>query len=142
MRPRSITLFHYLMIAIFAIGIIQSAIALTTLGGAMRGAMTMGVVLVSVVVGYGLNILFWYLIVRQASNVARWIYVVMTIIGLVSSSLTIGAVFASQQFGMIQAPMMAISLVLQVASIVMLFRADSRHWFANKGIIADPNVFE
>lgn len=147
MRPRSITIFHRLLIAIMVISLVQTAVSWTSSQGILQADPTtrlfgswwflLGVSLLS----YGIYALIWFRIVARASNGARWVFAVLTILSLVSVPLNL----ANAASGLITpfiAILMAVSALLQLAALVCLFLPDARRWFANKGVMADPLVFE
>lgn len=81
-------------------------------------------------------LLLW-LIAYRANNVARWIFVILTGIGLLSL-LQIREIIA---FGGVSPMIALVENFLSVALIWLLFRADSRDWFAGRRPV-DPAIFD
>ena len=87
---------------------------------------------------YGLSIWLWFRITRRASQLARWLYVGL---GIVGQGLTLW--MFDEIYGQRDAAF-AISMIvwaLDVASIIFLFRRDSADWFQRK-IWLNPATFE
>jgi len=82
-------------------------------GGFLAGAMA---------VGMAIWVLLWFLIARKASNVAKWILIVLAALGLISLP------------AMLTGPWDTIALLglasyaLELAAIVYLFRDDAKAW--------------
>ena len=147
MRPGSITIFHRLMIAVIAVRLTQTVAAWSQSQALLEANPATswlgswwflgGVTLVS----YGFYGLIWYRIVARAGNVARWIFAVITVLGLIGMPMNL----ANASSGLISPftmLLMIVSALLQLAALVCLFLPDARRWFANKGVMADPLVFE
>ena len=129
MRPASIVAFERLSLLALAIAVLASVlnwdreIASYTAQGvdasllpiAMGGLAAVYVVLI-------------LLISRGRSSVAKWIYVVLTVVGLVFVVPQLGAMFSRGLMGLVQ----ALQLLLQVAALVLLFKRESSDWLARK----------
>jgi drug/metabolite transporter (DMT)-like permease len=70
-------------------------------------------------------LLLWYFIARRASNIAKWILVVMTLLGLLFVNLDPG------QLGSLAGIASLAVTILQLVAIVLLFRADARTWLSD-----------
>ena len=145
MRPASIVTFERLFLASLALSVFSFVIgygamveeierepALEQLGlgtGFMTGTFAVTVVI---------YVLLWFFIARKASNIAKWILVVLSAIGLVSfmASLATGQV----AFDM-TVLLGAAYYVLEIAAVAFLFRADANAWFRNEWK-ADPAAFD
>jgi len=97
-----------------------------------------GVVIFSLVIGYGISFLLWFLIWEKASNVARWIYAVLTGLGAALGVL-----------GLSELPWeeIAASFVMtavQIAGVVFLYLPDAAEWFETGGgpSANDASTFE
>ena len=76
--------------------------------------------------GIAVSLLLWFFVSHWGSNVARWLLALL--VGaqvLVTASALLSAAFWSSPGGLL----IALSLVLQVAAIVFLFRPETRPWF-------------
>ncbi len=145
MRPVSMQWFSRLFLATVALGIVSTVVNWPTLMVNLAAHPVLarsgtGFLVGSMLVGAAINMLMWYFITLRASNVARWIWIVLAVIGLPAS---VGAVL---NHGPVPSPLMVtaiigISLVLNVANLILIFRADSRAWFATRGNVIDPGVF-
>jgi len=142
MRPKSIVMFERLFLAslvLGALGVLLSYQKLTDLAANDPGMRQLGVgsgFLVGVVIAsYAVYLLLWYLIARGASNVAKWILVVFTVLGVLFALPGLAGAWDSTS---------ALSLVvyaLEILAVVYLFRPDAKEWLAGKGQ-ADPATFD
>lgn len=88
-------------------------------------------------IGFALSILLWYFVARKASNIAKWIYVMVMGFGAVSTLTSLNDPTSPTGLAL------AISLVstaLTALSILLLFRPDARTWFGKDAV--DPRTFE
>jgi hypothetical protein len=100
-----------------------------------------GILIGSVVLGLAINVLLWYFISRRASNGARWIWVVLVAIGLPGLASNLLGKAGPITLSGAGRGIIAINVMLQIAAAVMLFRADSRAWFASGGQVDERDVF-
>lgn len=86
------------------------------------------------------DLVLWLLIVRKASNVGKWIMVVMTALSIVTLPLTLGQLTA---VSVTYATLSFVSLASWIVACVLLFRRDARQWLASGGKVlpVDPEVF-
>lgn len=146
MRPNSIIWFERLFLPSLAIGTIGSVIQLSSnvarfAANPATAQFGTGFVIFTIVATTAINILFWFFIARRASNVAKWIWVVFLIFGLLSLTM----MFVSPIVSVIGAAWKVFALLingLQIAAAFMLFRPDARAWFAARGKSVDPSVFD
>ncbi|WP_315760404.1 hypothetical protein [Sphingomonas sp. Y38-1Y] len=127
MRPPSIIWFERLFLAALLIGLVNSTLVYGQLGAA-GGAQPLGagVLIFSIGIGLVINVALWYFVARRASNAARWILVVLFVLGLASLLFSVAmGTFPPGAAGALG----ALGWVLQTASIVMLFRRDAAAWF-------------
>lgn len=144
MRPNSILLFERLYLASLVIGIVNLVMSYDRIVAQIQmdpavaqlgwGA---GAVVVMFVLGLAVSLVLWYFIARRGSSIAKWFLVAFTAIGLLSLPTTL-----ANSNG--PALIMAVVInVLQLAAVVMLFRADAKPWFSHKDTSAtDPATFE
>ena len=150
MRPYSMTVFDRIYWAMIVIGLLGGAVnwqaAMTTITtnpglGMLGNGAVMGILIGSVLLGLVINVLLWYFISRRVSNTARWIWVVLAAIGLPGSLRIIFAGNTQITLPGAGRAIVAINIVLQIAAAVMLFRAESRAWFARGGAAVDIDAF-
>jgi uncharacterized membrane protein len=132
-RPQSIIWFERLYLALIAIGLLNAVLRWSSMQEMIAQQpnsavlpdwflpMTLGI-------GFLINILFWYFIARRGSNVARWIYIVILVIGVLGLILSavMGTLFANQVNGVIG----LINTGLSLACGWLIFRPDAQPWFA------------
>ena len=143
MQPPSIIWFSRLFMLSMALSIVDVVMNWTEMmasfgqDGQIGGSdFTMIVAIISLVFGFGVPLLLWFLVVWRASRAAKWILTVFAALGLL---------FLATPFLVVDGFVMAemwISIVtnlINVAACVMLFRQDAVAWFRNDMI--DPDTF-
>ena len=126
-RPASIVLFEKLYIAVIVIGVIGVALSwnsLSAIAGAQPG------VPASAASGFLIPLLLLYFIARRASNVAKWIFVVLTAFSLYS--FVAGLANPVMPKGLLLA-VNVVSLALTLYCAWLLFRPDAKAWLDSKG---------
>jgi len=130
MRPPSIVNFTRVVLLSLAIGIVatwlswdklQEAIAAT--GSGMSTGMILGIQGVTI----ALYLLLIWFISSHGSPVAKWIYVVLCVLGLVFGLIGFRQTLA---YGTLPALLAAIQYILSIISLWLLFRPDSKAWFS------------
>lgn len=146
MRPPSIVKFDQLYLAIIVIGVIGFAVnwesAMTQIkanpGLSQLGWSGAGVLIGMYAFSITISLLIWYFISRRASNIARWILVVLTVYGLISLPFSLFLV-ALPLASLIIA---IVSAALQAAMVWFLFRPDAAAWFKHGRRGMDTDVFD
>lgn len=147
MRPQSIELFEKVYLGSIALGLVNTALswgALTaSLQNAGNAAVTMGpgLMVLSIVLSLVISLLLWFFIARRASNVAKWIYVVITAIGVFGVLSSLANPLAPKGLTMIGG---MIATGLQVFAAWLLFKPDAVAWLESKGVNGpgDPSTFD
>ena len=135
MRPASIVLFeklYLLSIVVSAIGLALGWDQMVAAAGARPGmpaGTQQGLVIGSVVFTFLIAFVLLYFIARRASNIAKWVFVVLAaygvfafVTGLSTAGLTADAAFLVN----------ALSLALTLYCAWLLFRPDAKAWFEAK----------
>lgn len=121
-RPRSVELFEVMYLVSLGIGLILSSLSwgyLTQIAGA-------GFVLF-VQAGTLLFVLVLVLLVsRKGSNIARWVLVVMFVLGAIAYIPSAAWMFAINP---ITAVLAAIQIAFQVIGMWYIFSSDAKPWF-------------
>lgn len=146
MRPPSIVKFDQLYLGTIVIGLIGLAVnwevsmaqleanpGLTQLGWSPSGIL-IGMYGFSIAI----SLLLWYFISRRASNVARWILVVVTGYGLITLPFSLFMVALPLATLIIA----LLGAALQIAMLWFLFRPDAAAWFKHGRRGMDTDVFE
>lgn len=143
-RPPSIILFERLFWSSILVSVVTTIVTWSNMAaefdreaGAGRSAGSFGVVFVILVISLAIVLALWYAIARRGSNVAKWIYVVLTAIGTLQA---LAALFGPAETGALSLAGSLLSTALSVASAAMLFRADAVAWLSGKPPV-DPGVF-
>lgn len=140
-RPASINLFEKFFIAAVAIQFVRMTVnwdawaAINPNPGVKSGGI--GVLIFGAMASTVLWLLLWYYIVRRASNVAKWIYVVL--VALLTISTIIGLANPLAPRGLDRAVGLVI-LALQLFATGLLFRNDAATWLQNHGANADATI--
>jgi nitrate/nitrite transporter NarK len=136
MRPPSIRLFEKLYLLTIGLGLVGLALSWDSMIGlaqARSGAAestAAGVVVGAAVFGVLIPLLLVYFIARRASNIAKWIFVVLTAFGLLSF---LAAVTRPELPKDMLLALNAVSLVLSLYCAWLLFRPDARAWLDSRG---------
>ena len=132
-RPKDIEWFAYIQIGVIVVGFINSLInwdALVAIPGNSANQQ-----IVTQAIGYAITFALLYFIVVKASNVARWICVVLTVIG----TLFIIPVLFMDTIPIPGGTVMPLLLsIAPLVSLWFLFTPAARTWFDKKN---DPNIF-
>jgi hypothetical protein len=78
--------------------------------------------------------IFWFFIVRRASNIARWIFAILVGLSLLTLPLDYGE---GHQIGPVYVWVSIILIVAQGIAAALLFRKDATEWIKNKGYRPD-----
>lgn len=143
-RPPSIILFERLFWASLVASFLTTALTWNDIMSQMqrdavgfRSATVIGITAVILAVTLLILAGLWYGIARRGSNVTKWIYVVLTALGTLS---TIASLFEPDTLSGIWLVGTLLSTVLSVASAAVLFRADAVAWLTGKAPV-DPGIF-
>ena len=147
MRPKSIELFEKVYLGAIALGLVNTFLSWSQVNAMLAdprmqsAGVGNGTLVFGVVVGVLIPILLWYFIARRASNVAKWIYVVLTALGVFSFLSSLANPLVPKGLTMIVG---ALSVLLQVYGAWLLFRPDAAAWLESKGAIGsgDPDTFK
>jgi len=85
-----------------------------------------------------IELLFVWLIAYRASSIARWIFVGLSLVGLLF--LPIAGLAELRAYGDLSAAMVLSGQLFSVIEIWLLFRRDSRDWLAGQWPV-DPEIF-
>lgn len=132
MRPTSIVLFERLFLLSLAIALVNGFLQYDALVAQVGNDPALaqlgwgsGAILVVMAISLLIPLLLWYFIARRASNIAKWILVVMMLLGLLFVNLDAG------QLGSLAGIASLAVTILQLVAIVLLFRADARAWLSD-----------
>lgn len=76
---------------------------------------------------YGVQMLFWFFITHRASSIARSLYSLFWVLGLIGIFGFLSDYTDSEKI------FLAIAQALSFGSVVSLFRSDARAWFKTRG---------
>ena len=148
MRPQSIKLFEKVYLASIAIGLVEVAVGwqrliaetLEPLASVAEGT-RQGLLIASVVLVFGILLLLWFLVARKASNVAKWILVALMALGAFSILKETFDSAVSKDLGF---ALNAVSTLLGLYAMWLLFRPDAAAWLESKGADGpgDPETFD
>jgi len=143
MRPVSIVWFERFYLASLVLGLLGSISNWSTISAVTQAApgasgfvATSTFLIMVMAIGYGFSLLFWFLVARRGSKVAKWIFVVFFAIGL----LSLPGVLRNPMYNTPLVAMTLINSLLQLAAVVCLFRADTHDWFNGRKPV-DPDAF-
>jgi len=142
MRPESVIMFERLFLLSLAVSAGSALVGYDEMMRAVTGDPAMqrfslggGFLLGTLLVSFAIYLLLWYLVAHKASNVAKWILIVLVALGLASLPMALT--------GPLTTPLLLNLAVhaLEVASLVYLFRADAKAWFKGEPR-SDPATFD
>lgn len=144
MRPKSIIMFDRFYLASLALGVInffvgyEATMALMEAepGSAELGLAGPGILWGSFAFGMAISLLLWFLISRKANNIARWILVVLAVIGVIGLPFSLGQLPPLQLVGSL------VITAVNLLAVYFLFRPDAKAWFEHGPGGMDPNIFE
>ena len=147
MRPQSIELFEKVYLGSIGVGLVNTALSWGALTASLQNAgnaavsMGPGVMILSIVLGLIISLLLWFFVARRASNVAKWIYVVITAIGVFGVLSSLANPSAPKGLAMIGG---FVATALQMFGAWLLFKPDSVAWLESKGANGpgDPSTFD
>ena len=129
MRPRSIVLFERVVILGILLGVAGSVLNWGRTLAAVRqfgfgAGFVIGVQAASIV----LVLLLVYFIARKASTVAKWIFVVLVLLGVLNILRGAGLLLSMGPSALLSVAQM----LIQLFAVWLLFRPDSAAWFDGK----------
>lgn len=142
MRPQSIVMFERLFLVALAGSLLGFVLTYDEVMGTLAGdpalqeiGLGSGFVLGITAASFAIYLLLWYLIAHRASNVAKWILVVFTVIGVLAMVPSLAGPWDAMQ-------LLSLAIyALEIAAVVLLFRADAVAWLKGKPP-ADPATFD
>ena len=136
MRPASIQTFEKFFLASLAIGLVNAALSyndnmkmLAADPATAEMASATSFMLPVLVFSVGIPLLLWFLIARKASNVAKWVLVVLTALGLL---MMIPTLVTLAGINMVSTVLTVAVNALQIYAIVQLFKPDAKAWLEGK----------
>lgn len=141
MRPKSIVNFERLVLLYLAIGLISAFLVWDETVSSLQAqgaGMGSGTIMTIQAITVALYLLLVWFIARKGSPVAKWIYVVLSGLGLV-----FGLVGIQQTISLGTLPLILsiAQYVLILVTIWLLFRPDSKAWFSDGRGGADSDAF-
>ena len=130
MRPQSIVRFERVVLAMIVVGLLASVLNWDNMTAAMEElGYGGGLVAATQALSVGILLLLMWLIARRRSVVAKWIYVLLSVGGLVMAAIGISGTLRQST------PLLIIEIVqwlLTIFSLWLLFRPDSNAWFSDR----------
>ena len=133
MRPASIQTFEKFFLASLAIGLVNAALSYNDnmkmlAADPATAEMASATNFMLPVLVFSVGIL-WFLIARKASNVAKWVLVVLTALGLL---MMIPTLVTLAGINMVSTVLTVAVNALQIYAIVQLFKPDAKAWLEGK----------
>src|SRR3954470_10981308 len=136
MRPKSIVNFERIVILSILFGIVSSFLTRAKMEAMTAGQphMSSSATLTIQIVFILIYLLLIYFISRKGSPVAKWIYVVLAVLGLLGGIITLPIMM---KIGTLPLVIVIVQYALSLVSLWLLFRPDSKAWFS-EGRTTDP----
>lgn len=126
-RPSSIVTFERIVLLSLALGVLNTFLSWDhTMAMLEEQGMGTGSVIGIQVVTTALYLLLLWFISRRASPVAKWIYIVLSVLGILSAVVGLGEVAKAGTLSLI---ISIVQYVLLIVSLWLLFRPDAKAWF-------------
>jgi hypothetical protein len=147
-RPPSIELFEKAYFGSLVVSTVALILGWSKLSGQLESELGAsgasfgsGLLTTSIVIGYAISLLLWFLIARRASNVAKWILVVLTALGLFG---TLTSLFLPTEPKDLNFALNAVATAIGVYAVWLLFKQDAAAWLESKGASgpSDPSTFD
>ena len=141
MRPKSIVNFERLVLLYLAVGLLYAylvwdqTMASVQAQGAALGS---GTIITIQAITVALYLLLVWFICRKGSPVAKWIYVVLGVLGLALGLIGIQQTISQGTLPLI---LSVVQYALILVTIWLLFRPDSKAWFSDGRGGADSETF-
>ncbi len=142
-RPQSIIAFERFYLGAMALGLVNAVLSWNQTQDMMASpevaaaGLGNGFLLTTMAFSFAIPLLLWYFIAWRASNVAKWILVVMFALGLVVMLLSLANPMMPDGLALV---FTFVVTALQGYAIYMLFRPDAVAWLAGSAPV-DPDVF-
>ena len=134
--PAQVALFERLYYASLALGLINSALQFDHF---TRMASVAFVISVQLLVLVFLVLMIW-LVARRRKNWARWLMLILFVVG---TPLSIPTIWQTFQVNILWGGISVVQIILQAAAIYFVFTADARAWFRPSNAAATrPEVRE
>ncbi len=134
MRPNSITRFEQLFLGALALNVLNIFLNWDTWSMVMSrgdGSDGMNAFATYTIIAFPflINLWLWYKIARKGSSIGKWLLVIMYVIGVIWSLATL------DNYRTLGVTILFAILALKAGAIFMLFRSDSKQWFADKTVV-------
>jgi hypothetical protein len=133
MRPSTIVNFEWLSLLAVLLGVATTVLTWDSLIASVRskvlGSGLEPAVAILAIIYIALLVMLILLTSRRASNVAKWLLVLIIALELVASAPRIPAMLGAGLLGWVETAQM----LIQLAAVVMLFLPASRAWFKSGG---------
>jgi hypothetical protein len=148
MPPPSIVRFSRLFLISVGFGLINTVLSFSKTQAMLAADPAMaelgfgsGFIISIAFVSLAIPLLLWFFIARRASNLAKWILVVLTALGLLMMPSTLSS---ANEMGYLWLFMAIAVTAIQLIAIYYLFRADAREWLESHGTRnpVDPGTFD
>jgi hypothetical protein len=129
MRPPSIVNFERVVLLIVLLSVVSAVIGWDETMAGLGARANESAMVAALVVLLGAILFLAWLIVRRGSNIARWIYVVLTVLMIAVAAPSLPRIFSAD---LVTIALNLAYLGLALLSLVLLFRPDARTWFDSR----------
>lgn len=134
MRPNSIIRFEQLFLGALALNVLNIILnwdswSMVMDQGDGSDGMNAFATFTIIIAPFLINLWLWYKIARKASNVAKWLLIVVFLVGIIWSLATV------DNYRTLGLTILFSIIALKAGAIYMLFRRDAKQWFAAKTVV-------
>ena len=136
-RPSNVVRFEQLMYLSLGIGAVQSILQWGSLVDSAHAAgRGIGFILFIQAFVFAMEVLFIWLIARRRKNWARWVWLIIFILGIPFAPPVLGRILRSS--GPVVATLMCAQNLAQIVALYLVFTGSAREWFKSQLILPNP----
>ena len=139
MRPRPIIWFERIVLAAFALGILNTVLNRDNLMVPARAFAEAAASWAGVGIYFGVYLLLIWLIGRRGNAIARWIFVTLVVAAVLLFLFLV--LPSAPRWPMSRTILMAAQCLLIAASLGFIFGPDTGPWFRGRRAPVDPEIF-
>jgi hypothetical protein len=136
-RPSNVVRFEQLMYLSLGIGAVQSILQWGRLVNSAHAAgRGIGFIIFVQAFVFAMEVLFIWLIARRRKNWARWVWLMIFVLGIPFAPAVLVRILSSS--GPVAAALMCAQNLAQIVALFLIFTGSAREWFKSQFILPNP----
>src|ERR1700733_1676998 len=136
-RPSNVVRFEQLMYLSLGIGAVQSILQWGRLVNSSHAAgRGIGFIIFVQAFVFAMEVLFIWLIARRRKNWARWVWLMIFVLGIPFAPAVLVRILSSS--GPVAATLMCAQNLAQIVALFLIFTGSAREWFKSQFILPNP----